>query len=64
MAEGKTRPRITLRKVAVNFPADLHAKIVARAAKEKRSFSDQAIELCKCGELCLADSDQHERETS
>lgn len=58
--EKTERPRIERHKVAINFPKDLYEKIAARAAKEDKSFSDQAIDLCKCGELCLSESDAYE----
>lgn len=52
--------RGTTTQIAVRFETKMFNSIMARAKREERTFNDMVTELCKCGELCLAESDQHE----
>jgi len=54
---GYSGARIGYRKVAVSFPEALFTKIVDRAIKEKKSFSETVTELCTVGDLDLTESD-------
>lgn len=47
-------------QLAVRFPHAVFEKILRRAKREKKEFNDMVIELCKCGELCLHESDIHD----
>jgi len=49
-------------KVAISFPKELFTIIRARAQREQKSFSEMVVDLCKCGELCLSESDALEPE--
>lgn len=47
-------------KVAVNFPDQLFMDIIAMARRERKDFSEMVAELCRCGKLCLDESDKLE----
>jgi hypothetical protein len=47
-------------QIAVRFPDKVFREIITRAKREKRTFNEMVLELCACGEICLADSDRHE----
>jgi len=56
IGEGRT-------KIAVAFPTGVFNRIIERAQKEKKSFNDMTVELCKLGMFDLDESDQHEEVT-
>lgn len=47
-------------KHAVNFPRDVYDKIKRRAKKSGRSFSDEAIDLIKCGIFDIEESESYD----
>jgi hypothetical protein len=47
-------------QLAVRFDTKVFDSIMKRAKREERTFNEMVMELCKCGELCLWDSDRHE----
>jgi plasmid stability protein len=49
-------------KLAVNFPDEVFKKIKSRATKAKRSLSDEAIDLIRCGILDVEDLERSEYE--
>jgi hypothetical protein len=48
------------KQIAVRFKVHTFEIIMRRAKREGRTFNEMVEDLCKCGELCLADSDKHE----
>jgi hypothetical protein len=51
-------------KIAVNFPSQLFVDIIAMAKREKVTFNDMVVTLCKVGKLDLEESDALEPDTS
>jgi hypothetical protein len=51
------------RQVAIRFDEELFQLILTRAKREKKDFNTMVKELCRVGELDLADSDQYEPKT-
>lgn len=51
-------------RIAVAFPPQLFAEIIAMAKREKppKDFSAMVVYLVKCGKLCLDESDALEPE--
>ena len=47
-------------QIAVRFDTRMFESIIKRAKREKKTFNDMVVDLCKCGELCLSESDKHE----
>jgi hypothetical protein len=47
-------------KIAVTFPNDLFEAIIDIAKREKKTFNDMVVELCKVGKLDLEESDMLE----
>jgi hypothetical protein len=47
-------------KIAVTFPTGLFHTIIARAAKEGKTFNAMVVELVRVGELDLSESDRHD----
>ena len=47
-------------RCAVSFEDQLFLDIITMAKREKRTFSEMVNELCKCGKLCLYESDMLE----
>ena len=47
-------------KCAVAFEDQLFIDIIAMAKREKKTFSEMVNDLCKCGKLCLYESDMLE----
>lgn len=50
-------------KIAIGLPLDVYEKVKRRAAKAKKSFSAEAVDLIKCGLLDVEDSERHEPKT-
>jgi hypothetical protein len=44
-------------RIAVKLDIKLFKQITDQAKKENKSFSEMVSSLCKCGLLCLAESD-------
>jgi hypothetical protein len=54
------RPGFT--RISVSLKDKTFRRLLARAKKEKKSFSDIIEDTLKCGFLCLDESDNHELE--
>lgn len=44
-------------QIAVRFSDEFFEQIIEMAKKDKKDFNAMVIELCKCGKLCLDESD-------
>ncbi len=47
-------------QIATRFPHKLFDDIIKMAKKEDKDFNAMVVELCRCGKLCLDESDKHE----
>lgn len=56
--KGYRRDGVT--QIAVRFDDKLFKDILSMAKKEKKDFNSMVVDLCKCGKLCLDESDEHE----
>ncbi len=49
-----------MRKIAVSMPVEVFAKIAKRAKVSGTSFSEQAVDILKCGLFDLEESERYD----